>query len=138
MKDRKEKLSFTERYGNWHKKSRLRFIWVMLLYTAICIRDIKKVKLMETVYYLDEPCVLIQGVSNPYWRLMPNTDENLRREKRVVYENIHVSEFKREPFYKRVTFSFTSTFRWLMAYWYSIDMQKRRNLWSYFRGGRII
>jgi len=103
----------------------LRKIQVRTKYINYALKNINKPKLGSTVYYNGVECSLIQGVSNPYWKLMPLTKENLDKPKRDVHKRVHVSEFEMQPLYKRFRFSFMTTYKFLMGYWYSIDISQK-------------
>jgi len=99
-------------------------IWIRIQYAIIALKVINKVKLMEHVFYQGNTCLLIQGVASPYYDLLPQTDENLKKEKRFVHRQVHVSKFKRKPLYRRFRFSFMSTYNFYMKSWYSSDWRR--------------
>jgi len=105
-------------------KKMIRKIEVRIRYIIYALKTIGNPHLMEKVTYKGEKCSLIQGVNNPYWDLLPLSPENLAKDHRYIYHNIHISEFKLQPFIKRFWFVFKSSYRFAMGYWYSIDIQR--------------
>ena len=94
------------------------------MYAKTALMKINEPKLGDTVKYKGLECSLIQGVSNPYWDLLPLAIENLNKSKRDIYRNVHLSEFELQPLRKRFKFSFMSTYGFLMRSWYDIDIRK--------------
>lgn len=104
-------------------KKLFRKIYIRLQYIKISLQEINKPKLGDIVIYKNIKCSLIQGVSNPYWDLLPLTKKNLDKPNREIYEMVHLKKIKLRPIYKRFIFSFFSTYRFLMVYWYDVDVR---------------
>lgn len=104
-------------------KRLFRSIIVKLQYVYIALRNINKPHLGDFVMYKGVECSLIQGVNNPYWDLLPMTDENLKKSKRDIYRHVHKKDFKLEPFWKRFALSFLYTYNFYMVNWYDIDIR---------------
>lgn len=102
----------------------IRGLYCKYQYIKIALRDINKPKLGDIVYYNNIKCSLIQGAQDPYWDLMPLTEENLSKQKRDRYSRVYISDFKMESFYKRFKFSFMFTYNFYMEFWYSMDIRK--------------
>ncbi|MFW6225353.1 MAG: hypothetical protein ACOC3V_00175 [bacterium] len=105
-------------------KSHMRKIYVKLQYTKIALLKINNPHLGDVVIYNNTKCLLIQGVSKPYWNLLPLTKENLEKSTRETFKHVHENKFKLKPMYKRFISSFNFTYKFYMSYWYDIDINK--------------
>jgi hypothetical protein len=103
----------------------MRKLQVKILYAIQALKCINNPHLGDKVKYKGIDCSLIQGVRNPYWNLLPLTEENLAKNKRDVYRDVHVNDFELQPLRKRFRFSFMFTYKFLMQNWYSIDIRKK-------------
>jgi hypothetical protein len=99
----------------------MRKLVVKILYVIYAFKKINKPHIGDTVMYIGFPCMLIQGVANPYWDLMPLTDANMKKEKREVFRYIHVSDFKLENTLKRKYWAFHQSYKFKMQNWFMID-----------------
>lgn len=104
----------------------LRRIEVKLNYAIWALKRINKPHLGDVVMYKNEKCSLIQGVSDPYWNLLPLNKENLAKSKRDIYKHIHVSEFKLEKSFRRYWWAFKTSYKFKMGYWFRIDTWNRK------------
>lgn len=105
-------------------KKFIRSMSVKLQYALVALRKINMPHIGDLVDYNGEQCTLIQGVAKPRWDLLPMDKVNLDRPKRKIYNHVCESQFVMKPLYKRFGFSFMSTYKFYMDYWYSIDMCK--------------
>lgn len=99
----------------------MRKILVKINYILWAFNKVKQPHLGDIVKYRGEECSLIQGVSNPYWDLLPMTKENLEKSKRNIYKHIHVSEFQIDKSMKRNWWAFKSSYKFKMQNWFLID-----------------
>lgn len=98
-------------------------IIIRLKYAIIALRLINRPHLGDIVFYNGERCGLIQGVRSPYWDLMPLSEENMARDKREIYKDVHETSFSLRPIYRRFLFSFRFTYQFMMTNWYKIELQ---------------
>ena len=106
----------------------MRKIRVRVMYIIYSIKNINKLKLGDSVMYKNERCSVIQGVSNPYWDLLPMSKENLDKPKRDIHKRVHQDNFIMQPLRNRFRFSFLSTYNFLMSNWYYIDVRKKGSM----------
>lgn len=106
-------------------KRLFRSINVKLQYVRVALRKINMPHIGDLVMYKGIECTLIQGVAKPRWDLLPMTKENLAKDKRDIFRFIHEDEFEMQPLWKRAKFAFSSTYRFYMQNWYSIDMNQK-------------
>lgn len=95
------------------------------MYAYRALNAIKQPHLGDIVMYKGKKHQLIQGVNNPYWNLIDLSPENMGKSKRDIEKDVHVSQFKLQPLYKRFRFLFMFTYKFLMGYWFSIEVNKR-------------
>ena len=103
----------------------LRCLVVRLKYLIWAYKRINDLHLGDIVLYKNEKCLLIQGVANPFWDLLPFNDENLKKEIRTVYKNINCNDFTLDRTFKRNFFAFKSSFLFQMLNWYKIDIYSK-------------
>lgn len=98
-------------------------------YAWYSLNAVPSPKLGEVVFYKGERCILIQGVQNPYWDLLPTRKGNMDKPKRDVYKNVHVEDFELQPLWERFGFSFMSRYRWYMTNHF--DSAVNRSIYDY-------
>lgn len=100
-------------------------LYVKLVFAFRALKAINSPHLGDVVMYKGKRHVLNQGVNNPYWDLIDLSPDNIAKPIRDVEKQIHVSQFKLQPLYRRFRFSFMFTYKFLMGYWYSIELNNR-------------
>lgn len=86
-----------------------------MTYAKRALIKINDLKLGDVVYYKGCRYLAIDGAADPFWSI--HNGQGRR-------DYIHKSELKMEPLIKRFWFSFKSTFKYYMGYWYQIDVAK--------------
>jgi len=104
----------------------LRNLEVKINYALWAWKRMKQPHLGDVVTYRGEECSLIQGVSNPYWDLLPMTKENLDKPKREIYKRIHSSEFQLDKSFKRNWWAFKSSYQFKMQSWFLNDTYRKK------------
>lgn len=107
---------------------KLRELRVKTSYIIWALKRMMQPQIGDVVKYKEEECFLIQGVSNPYWDLMPTSKENFDRSERIIYKYIHISEFKIDKSVKRKLWSFKIGYRFKMQNWFLIDTWNKKLL----------
>lgn len=99
----------------------MRKLIVKINYAIWAFKRMNRPHLGDVVIYKGERCFLIQGVANPYWDLLPLSEENLAKPKRDIYRHVHISEFKMDNSIKRKVWAFKESYKFKMQNWFSID-----------------
>jgi hypothetical protein len=99
---------------------------VKMIYASRALKAINRPHLGDVVTYKKVPCFLIQGVSAPYWDLLPLSEMD-KQNRRTRWNDVHESLFKLDPLYLRFKSSFMFTYDFYMKNWYSIDLWNRMN-----------
>jgi hypothetical protein len=94
-------------------------------YVWYSLKVIKSPKIGDQVTHKGEDCILIQGVQNPYWDLLPTRKDNLDKPKREVYKSVHEDDYQLQPMWRRFKFSFMSRYRWYMMNHFDSAVMKR-------------
>jgi hypothetical protein len=102
----------------------MRKLIVKIQYAIWAFQKINRPHIGDIVYFKGLQCTLIQGVSNPYWDLLPMTEENLAKEKRQIIKFIHRSDFELQKTFKRNLWAFKSSYKFQMQNWFLIDSSK--------------
>lgn len=106
----------------------MRKVIVLISYIIYAFKRIPKPHIGDVVKYNGINCMLIQGVANPYWDLLPMTQENMGRDTREIYRRVHVTKFHLDKSLKRKIWAFKASMKFKMQNWYSIDV--RNSLFS--------
>lgn len=107
------------------KKKLIQFV-VKLKYVYYSLKNVTRLKLGENVTYDGLNVVTIQGVADPYWDVL-YVDENGER-KRI--NRIHKSELTQSHTLTAIWFRFNSHYKFLMDYWFSIDVNNFRSVFG--------
>lgn len=107
------------------KKSIIELV-VKAKYAYYSLKNINRLKLGELVKYDGLDVVTIQGVANPYWDVL-FTHKDGKRER---INNIHKSELKQGYNWSSLKFRFNSHYNFLMGYWFQIDVNNYKSVFS--------
>jgi hypothetical protein len=99
----------------------LRKLIVKVAYIIYALKKVSKPHIGDEVIYQKERCILIQGVNDPNWDLMPSSEENFNFPIRIIYKNIHTSKFKLDRSFKRHYWAFKDSYRFKISNWFLID-----------------
>ena len=99
----------------------MRKIIVKIKYAIWAFKKINKPHIGDVVVYESQKCFLIQGVSNPYWNLIPISNENLNKPKRDIFRRVHIGEFCLNKSFKRKMWAFKQSYKFRIDNWLLID-----------------
>lgn len=99
---------------------------VKLKYAYYALKNVKRLKLGEVVKYDGLEVTTIQGVADPYWDVLYVNEKGERQR----INRIHKSELKQSYSLSAISFRFNSHYKFLMGYWFSIDVMNFKSVFS--------
>jgi hypothetical protein len=103
----------------------MRKLIVKIAYVIYALKSINRLHIGDIVFYQGKECMLIQGVADPRWDLLPLDKENMDKSLRTVFKNIHKSEFKTAKNAKVYWERFKSNYQFKMGNWFLIDTYQK-------------